>query len=350
MIKNLRNLFYGTTSIKNVSFINKLTPNFFVYSVKFVSFIVKKIYYALSPKQRLKVFKKILNLDDSLYKIPNFDTVYFELRTRCNSQCTFCMASILTDNRKDIQMDIELFKKIIDELSEKNFSGTIGFYVNNEPLLVKNLDEYIVYARKKLINANLRILTNGLKLNPKLGLILLECGIDEIEVNLYLRKKSDMIPRGIEKFENEIIMPLVKNQKVKADNKFNYNNRTIHYYKVLRNIGETLTSRGGTAPNWQSKNLTYDGYCSYPFWQLNITADGRIAQCCADFYFDNTELNCKQKNIYEIWNSEFFHNLRSDLLNGDRSNNKLCSECDFCGENPRRAKSFIGKAFVGFIS
>ena len=50
-------------------------------------------------------------------------------------------------------MPIDLYEKIINELAAENFRGTIGFYVNNEPLLVKNLDQYIEIARKKLKNA-----------------------------------------------------------------------------------------------------------------------------------------------------------------------------------------------------
>ena len=90
--------------------------------------------------------------------------------------------SIFTDNRDDISMPIELFEKIINELSDRNFGGTIGFYVNNEPLLVKNLNQYISIARKKLKQANLRILTNGLKLNPANGQMLLDCGVNRFQL------------------------------------------------------------------------------------------------------------------------------------------------------------------------
>ena len=36
-------------------------------------------------------------------------------------------------------MNFELYKKIINELSQNNYAGNVGFYVNNEPLLVKDL-------------------------------------------------------------------------------------------------------------------------------------------------------------------------------------------------------------------
>ena len=180
--------------------------------------------------------------------------------------------------------------------------------------------------------------------------ILENSDVNEIEVNLYQSSLKTVIPKGLIKFENEVLKPLLNNKKVKVNNTFKYKNRNVRYHKVLRKVNEILTTRGGTAPNMENIEKVYDGFCAYPFWQLNITADGRVAQCCADFYFDNVNLNCKQDNIYDIWRSKFFTNLRKDLLNGDRSKNNMCKKCDYAGENPRRAKSFFGKLFLGLIT
>ena len=43
-----------------------------------------------------------------------------------------------------------MVKKAINELSNLKFDGTIAFHVNSEPLLVKNIDDYISYAREKV--------------------------------------------------------------------------------------------------------------------------------------------------------------------------------------------------------
>ena len=351
MLNNLRNAFYGKIEIDNVFFINKFKPSFVVKIMNYVKYIFKGSYYLIHAPTRLKIYKFFIN-NTKLFNVEEttFDTVYFELRTRCNSQCSFCMASILTDNRNDIEMDMNLYKKIIDELKEKDFSGTIGFYVNNEPLLVKNLEEFICYARYQLSNAKLRILTNGIKLNENNGRMLLNSGIDEIEVNVYQKSIDQKIPKGIIKFEKNVLLPLINRKKITSDLKFEYKNRLVHYHKVLRDIGEILTSRGGSAPNWDDKNTTYDGHCAYPFWQINITADGRVGQCCADFYFDQSKLNCNNENIYNIWQSEFFIELRRNLINGDRSKNNLCKKCDYAGENPRRTNSILGKLFIGLIT
>ena len=131
--------------------------------------------------------------------------------------------------------------------------------------MVKNLDHYIKIARDALPNASLRILTNGLKLNAKNGLMLLENGINEIEVNVYQSSIESKIPKGIFLFENEIIKPLLNKQYVKAQNTFKYKNNVVKYHKILRQVNEILTTRGGSAPNTKSSEYTYDGFCSYPF-------------------------------------------------------------------------------------
>ena len=180
--------------------------------------------------------------------------------------------------------------------------------------------------------------------------MLLDCGVNEIEVNLYQSDLKTVIPKGLVKFEEEILKPLLNHNVIKANNVFKFNNQDVKYHKVLRKVDEILTTRGGSAPNISNTKQVYDGFCAYPFWQLNITADGRVAQCCADFYFDSLGLNCKDQNVYNIWNSKYFVSLRKDLLRGDRSGNKICKDCDYAGENPRRAEGLIGKIFVGFIS
>ena len=111
-----------------------------------------------------------------------------------------------------------------------------------------------------------------------------------------------------------------------------------------------MNSRGGSSPSWKDKDIAYDGFCSYPFWQINIKADGSVGQCCADFYLENTKLNCKLNTIYEIWSSHFFKNLRNDLLKSDRSKNELCKKCDFFGENFRKSDSILGKILSGLIN
>jgi MoaA/NifB/PqqE/SkfB family radical SAM enzyme len=332
-----------------IKFINKFTINIHDKIFDKIKFISRKLYFFLPFNIRQKIQKTLIitkKYKDDL----NFDHVYFELRTKCNSQCSFCKASIFTDDRPDISMDFELYKKIIVELSQKNYLGNISFYVNNEPLLVKNLTSYIKFASAKLPKSNLRILTNGKKLNYASGKELFDAGITELEVNWYIKNIQDKVNKGINEFEDKFLKSDLNILENKSYMEFEYKNKKRIYYKILRNVDETLNSRGGSAPNWKDKEIIYDGFCSYPFWQINIKADGNVGQCCADFYLDAPNLNCKNLTIYQIWNFDFFKNLRKDLLKGNRSKNEMCKKCDFFGENFRRSENIFGKILSGLIN
>lgn len=334
----------------NINFINRFSVNNYDIFFRKIKKLFRSAYYFLPLVIRNIIISNIIITKKYKKNDLLFDHVYFELRTKCNSQCSFCKASIFTDDRPDISMNIELFKKIINELSEKNFKGTISFYVNNEPFLVKNLKDYIKLTSEKLPHSELRLLSNGKKLNYISGKEIFDAGITELEVNWYIKHIDDPVIKGINDFEEKFLTNDNKIKKIGSFVKFNYKNKKRVYFKVLRDVNETLNSRGGSSPNWLKKDINYDGFCSYPFWQVNIKADGSVGQCCADFYLDGSKLNCKNLTIYEIWNSDFFKNLRKDLLANDRNNNDKCKKCSFFGENFRRSDNIFGKILSGLIN
>jgi hypothetical protein len=333
----------------SIKFGNKFTLN--LYDKIFFKFklIFRKFYFFLPFNVRKKIQNSVI-ITKKYRGDVNFDHVYFELRTKCNSKCSFCKASIFTDDRPDISMNFELYKKIITELSQNNYLGNIAFYVNNEPLLVKNLNDYIEFASLKLPRSNLRLLTNGKKLNYISGKGMFDAGITELEVNWYIKNIEDKVSKGINEFEDKFLKKDLNILEDKSYIEFEYKNKKRVYYKILRNVNGILNSRGGSAPNWKDKEIIYDGFCSYPFWQINIKADGSVGQCCADFYLNSTNLNCKDLTIYEIYDSDFFKNLRKDLMKSNRNKNKICKKCDFFGENFRRSENIFGKILSGLIN
>jgi hypothetical protein len=343
-------LFLRNIKKNNIHLINKFSINYYDFIFKKAKKFFRCVYYFLPLKLRNLIISKIIITKKYRDTDTIFSHVFFELRTKCNSQCSFCKASIFTDDRPDISMNFELYSKIINELSHNKYNGTISFYVNNEPFLVKDLKKYIEYASLKLPQSNLRLLSNGKKLNYVSGKEVFDAGITELEINWYIKKIDDPITKGINDFEDKFLKIDANVSKIKSYINFEYKNKKRIYYKVLRDVNETLNSRGGSSPNWKDKEITFDGFCSYPFWQINIKADGNVGQCCADFYLNTPNLNCKSQTIYEIWNSNFFKDLRVELLKNNRGKNSLCKKCDFFGENFRRADNIFGKILSGLIN
>ena len=262
-----------------------------------------------------------------------FDTVYFEIRTKCNSQCSFCAASIQNETRPDITMDLNLYKKAINELSNLKFDGTIAFHVNSEPLLVKNIDDYISYAREKVPNSWIQILSNGKSLNANNGKKIIEAGINELSLNIYNNNLDAKLPKNIKNFEDEVLNKYFnKNQIYSGHRDKSLKGKFIKYNKYKRLLTEVLSNRGGTAPNKKTNEPLKQkyGFCEFPFLQLNITADGRVGQCCSDLYFDNVMGNIKFESLTEIWSGSKFSDLRNRLLLNDRTNH-ICDKCDYYG-------------------
>ena len=245
--------------------------------------------------------------------VPLFRSVELETRTRCNSSCSFCAASILTDKRPDIYMPEPLYQKLLKELAELNYDGAIKFFVNNEPLLDKRTGDFIRQAKAALPKVTTEVHTNGLKLNPKSGRELLEAGLDLLYINNYSQEGE--MHRGVKAFLDEVAPEFP-------------GTRIIFQMRLL---DEQLLNRGGTAPNGRKLDAPLPLPCVLPFDEVVVTADGRVTICCQDHYFDAAVGNLNESSLRDIWYGKGFQELRKRLLNADRSANEFCRSCDFRG-------------------
>ncbi|MBF0445910.1 MAG: radical SAM protein, partial [Magnetococcales bacterium] len=136
--------------------------------------------------QNLFVYKPIMEQKAiTVLDPPLFDTVFFEVRTRCNGECAFCLAAVKTDPRKDETMAPELHKKVLQELKNINFQGRIAYHNNSDPLIFKDLTEFISVAREMFPQNRIQILTNGKALSINKAEKLIQAGIDELIINYY---------------------------------------------------------------------------------------------------------------------------------------------------------------------
>jgi MoaA/NifB/PqqE/SkfB family radical SAM enzyme len=71
-------------------------------------------------------------------------------------------------------------------------------------------------------------------------------------------------------------------------------------------------------------------YCPLPFTHISSTNDGNYRVCCYSEETvipkaDGTAYNMRRDNIVDVWNSEFYKQLRNDLTNGVE--NPACATC-----------------------
>ncbi len=238
-----------------------------------------------------------------------FHHVEIETVNRCNGTCSFCPVSVGNDKRPYAMMKESLFRKIIDELAEINYSGRIALFSNNEPLIDKRILDFHRYTREKLPNARMHLYTNGTLLTKEIFLQLIDY-LDELVVDNY-NQELELIPASKMILEYAKEHPEIK-EKV-----------TI----VLRKPHEILTSRGGDAPNRTQVKIEKNISCVQPFQQLIIRPDGKVSLCCNDPLGKTTLGDTNTQSLVDIWYGEAYENVRKAIFNG-RENFEHCKNCD----------------------
>lgn len=262
----------------------------------------------IRPKISLYVAKKFYKSD----KIERFSVVEIELRSLCNGTCPFCAAAVQYKSRPDKFMTDDMFRKIINDLSEADYSGRICFYINTEPLLDSRLADFVEYSRRSCPKATLHVMTNGIKLTNELGKRLLKNGLDLLEINNY---SHDGLVRGNVKNFMSDVAPLYPG-KVRLN---------------MRPLNVILNNRAGSAPNGRVLKKPLKAFCQRPWDKMMISVDGIVGLCEHDFYFSERMGKVSENRLEDIWNSTEFKKVREHLSSGDRTVNSLCSSCDFHG-------------------
>lgn len=273
-------------------------------------------------------------LEISETNTPMFDSVFFEVRTRCNGTCPFCAASVQNETREDTSMPTALYRKAVKELGGLNFAGRVAYHVNSDPLIFPRLPEFVKYARAMLPDAWLQILTNGKALTVGKAEELIKAGINELSINHYSDDLSAELPDVFKQIKDGLLPRLFRPEQV-GEGCYEYHAKhdmgVFKFNVFRRRLTATLTTRAGTSPNKGAKSSMPRGFCELPFTQFNITTDGRVGKCGSDHFFSGVMGNLNEQGMMEIWEGKRFADVRSRLLDGDRDAIKGCRECDFFG-------------------
>lgn len=241
-------------------------------------------------------------------RLPIFSSIEIETINRCNGECPFCPVNRNSDPRKTIRMKEELFRKIVDELRDMNYSGRLALHSNNEPFLDNRITEFARYARENVPNAFIYMYTNGTLLSleifqsivPYLDRMVIDNYDDDLKLHKnveeihYLCKRNGTLDRKVE----------------------------IH----VRKIHEILNTRGGQSPN-NSKRQTMPMSCILPYKQMIVRPDGKTSLCCNDPYGKYTLADLNKISLKDAWYSERYRKIRKVLRNG-RTRIGLCKYCD----------------------
>jgi radical SAM protein with 4Fe4S-binding SPASM domain len=259
--------------------------------------------------------------------------VEIEFSNHCNSNCQYCPRQHIKDVPLG-HMDINLFKRIIDELEEYP-NIVLQLHRRGESLLHPKFNSMIRYLEKK--SFKLQLATNAILLNEELS--------DLLAGALYFISFSIDHPmmysksRGIDcytKVENNILDFLkINNGRTRTQVSMVETDSTSA--KVINEFVLLWRKKVDRVRIYQehSKNGKYGSLsikrksekkCVKPFTDIVIFYDGQIARCNHDWQSPPMG-NLNQKTIIDVFNNDNYCALRKQHLDSNITD-ELCKNCE----------------------
>lgn len=294
-------------------------------------------------KSRIIIANKIRRKLHMLPTVP--PTVYVELTNECNLNCVMCDRGALS--RKKLKMDIELFKRIIDNAAE---IGVPEVKLNRfgEPLLQPLLIDMIKYAKDKDI-LRVYFTTNATLLTEEMARKIIASGLDSITFsvdggtaetyeNIRRGARYNKVVKNIETFArirqelgqkkpeivlNTILMKDTEDEMSLVFKKWSPIVNKINVIPVGKygNVDDRSgIDRGALKPEKR--------VCHHPFDRLLVFWDGSVTVCCADINGDLRVGNILDERLEQLWRNDKFEHIRKMLTEKQYKTIPICACCD----------------------
>lgn len=268
--------------------------------------------------------------------------VQIEPTSKCNFRCIMCYQSDKSFSSKQNgfmgDLNLENFKKVIDEI-EGNVES-VTFASRGEPTLNQNLSSFLKYCENKFLA--LKINTNVSTLNEKLinnllssSLQTIVFSIDSADKDIYekirVKSKYERLLKNLELFykikeknysDSKIIIR-ISGVKISTDQ--NIDNMISQYEKYADMISFT-----NMIP-WQS---SYDNPindvkepCTELWRRVFVWQDGKLNPCDYDYKSKLSKYSINDISIKELWNSDYYSDLRKKHLESQRKEVYPCNRC-----------------------
>ncbi|MDD4939035.1 MAG: SPASM domain-containing protein [Candidatus Omnitrophica bacterium] len=322
--------------------------------------IIRKVYYYYLPffiKYPLDNLSQYIRRSWKSYHAKPFCSEFpinVEIETAgfCNASCIFCPYTVTRKNSSQNFMDLQVFKKVIDECA--NFKvENIYLTLMNEPLLDKRIGELIRYAKEKCKSSRVAINTNASMLDKEMASAILDSGLDHITFSIHgwtnntLKKVSGMdynlIINNISNFINysrsyDVSIGICC-LKTRYFTKFDY--LSGQKFCKYNNLPYVLLSPANRSGNLDEKLICQLNVRRYnkkiirrctledrPFTMMSILWDGDVVSCCNDWKKENVLGNVKEESLLEIWRGEKYQDFRGKIYNQKPSGvGFICKRC-----------------------
>ena len=300
-------------------------------------------------------YRKLWDAANNFEVVTDFPLfLHLDMNQECNYKCPHCIIAHPQEVNEFYEgeyLKFEEFKNIIDQGAEYG-CPSLSPQGNNEPFLIKNLHEYILYAHKKGF-IDIMLNNNGSALTEKRSRQLLDSGLtrlrfslDAIDNDTYSKVRvgsihMDKVKRNIETFLNlkekgSYKLPIVGVSFCKLKQNEHEVDKFIEYW---RNKVDLISIQKFVPPTPNKEKYkefyTSDQYlekpldkfnCVQPFQRL-VIKNQNIYPCCVSFNKDLVLGSIKNTKIYDAWHSPKMNKLREIHKKGEYKIDKTCETC-----------------------
>ncbi|MDD4979817.1 MAG: radical SAM protein [Candidatus Omnitrophica bacterium] len=259
-----------------------------------------------------------------------------EITNRCNIKCTFCDKLHLLKNTKLSDMDIDLYKRIIDEGSE-NRLWAIKLSYRGEPLLHEEIAKMVSYAKKKGI-LDVYFNTNGVLLTKEKSEEMIGAGLDRISISIdgvdpeifekqRIGAKFNTIIKNIDALldlrrKRGVNFPRIRIQTVY------FSDLDLETYKSFwKNRCDEVAAVDYKDSINRKEDLINNWACPQLWQRMTIEWDGTIMPCNNDDLHLLDIGNVKTRSIYDSWHDDRVNQARALHHKGRSHEVKACNGC-----------------------
>jgi radical SAM protein with 4Fe4S-binding SPASM domain len=260
--------------------------------------------------------------------------------------------NIKTTNRIPGLMDLDLFKKIIDDIEEFFIPiKMLELGMHGEPFLNPNLPKMISYAKSKSYFNRVSLVSNGSLLTRDRVIPAIEAGLDQLDIsvngisNEHFQKitgaKVDFqayvqnIKYAFEHRQNCIITTKAMSECLTKEQKQTF-------IEIFAPICDQIFIEH-LVPYWPEHDIEWpevqqtmlgekifncSEVCPFIFYKMRITSDGKAILCSADWNHKLVIGDLRKQSIKDIWNSDILLEYQIKFLRLERKEIPFCNKCE----------------------